>query len=39
MGTLIDRGDIAFRQHQYGHTPAPNGPYFIAFADRQFQKH
>ena len=39
MGTLIDSGDIAFRQHQYGHTPAPNWPYFIEFADKEFQKH
>jgi hypothetical protein len=34
MGTLIDSGNIAFRQHQYGHTPAPNWPYFITFASR-----
>jgi hypothetical protein len=39
MGTLIDSGDVAFRQHQYGHTPAANWPYFIAFADKEFQKH
>jgi hypothetical protein len=38
MGTLIDSGDIAFRQHQYGHTPAPNWPYFIEFADKEFNK-
>ena len=38
MGTLIDSGDVAFRQHQYGHTPAPNWPYFIAFADKEFNK-
>jgi hypothetical protein len=38
MGTLIDSGDVAFRQHQYGHTPAPNWPYFIAFADKEFKK-
>ncbi len=30
---LID-GDIAFRQHTGGHTPAPNWPTFIAFASR-----
>jgi len=34
MGTLVDSGDVAFRQHQYGHTPAPNWPYFIAFASK-----
>jgi hypothetical protein len=31
--TLID-GDIAFRQHGGGHTPAPNLPTFIRFAER-----
>ena len=30
---LID-GDIAFRQHTGGHTPAPNWPTFLAFAGR-----
>jgi hypothetical protein len=30
---LID-GDIAFRQHSEGHTPAPNWPVFLKFADR-----
>jgi len=34
LGVLIDKGEIGFRQHEYGHTPAPNWPYFIAFADR-----
>jgi hypothetical protein len=34
MGTLIDSGDVAFRQHQYGHTPAPNWPAFIQFASK-----
>lgn len=34
VGTLIDSGDLAFRQHEYGHTPAPNWPSFIQFADR-----
>jgi hypothetical protein len=38
MGTLIDSGDLAFRQHEYGHTPAPNWPYFIEFADKEFKK-
>jgi hypothetical protein len=38
MGTLIDSGDVAFRQHEYGHTPAPNWPYFIDFADKEFKK-
>jgi len=30
---LID-GDLGFRQHSGGHTPAPNWPTFIAFASR-----
>ncbi len=30
---LID-GDVAFRQHSGGHTPAPNWPTFLTFADR-----
>jgi len=34
--TLID-GDIGFRQHTGGHTPGPNWPAFLAFADRQFK--
>ena len=32
---LID-GDIAFRQHSGGHTPAPNWPTFLTFASRYF---
>ena len=32
---LID-GDIAFRQHSGGHTPAPNWPTFLAFASLYF---
>ncbi len=35
--TLID-GEIAFRQHSGGHTPAPNWPTFITFASRYFNK-
>jgi hypothetical protein len=30
---LID-GDLAFRQHSGGHTPAPNWPTFLTFASR-----
>ena len=33
--TLID-GDLAFRQHHYGHTDAPNWPTFLTFASRYF---
>jgi hypothetical protein len=35
--TLID-GDVGFRQHTSGHTPAPNWPVFITFAERYFSK-
>lgn len=35
--TLID-GDVAFRQHSGGHTPGPNWPTFLTFADRYFTK-
>ena len=33
---LVD-GDIAFRQHSEGHTPAPNWPTFLQFAERYFK--
>jgi hypothetical protein len=34
METTLDSGAVAFRQHRYGHTPAPNWPAFIQFASR-----
>jgi hypothetical protein len=34
---LMD-GDISFRQHSAGHTPGPNWPVFLAFAERYFKK-
>ncbi len=34
---LID-GDVAFRQHTGGHTPAPNWPTFITFAERYLKE-
>jgi oligosaccharide reducing-end xylanase len=34
METPLVGGDIAFRQHSGGHTPAPNWTTFIAFAGR-----
>jgi hypothetical protein len=34
METPLLNGDIAFRQHSGGHTPAPNWPTFIEFAGR-----
>jgi hypothetical protein len=33
---LMD-GDVAFRQHSSGHTPAPNWPVFVTFAERYFR--
>jgi hypothetical protein len=35
--TLVD-GDVAFRQHEGGHTTGPNWPYFIQFTERYFSK-
>ncbi len=32
MGTAVIDGDLGFRQHQFGHTPAPNWPAFLEFA-------
>jgi hypothetical protein len=32
--TTLTDGDIAFRQHAGGHTPAPNWPTFLEFASR-----
>ena len=34
METPLIDGDLAFRQHSGGHTPAPNWPTFITFANR-----
>ena len=34
METPLIEGDLAFRQHGGGHTPAPNWPTFITFASR-----
>ncbi len=34
--TLID-GEVAFRQHSGGHTPAPNWATFLTFASRYFK--
>ena len=34
METPLIDGDLAFRQHSGGHTPAPNWPTFITFASR-----
>ncbi len=34
IGTALLSGDLAFRQHQYGHTDIPNWPAFLKFAAR-----
>lgn len=34
METALISGDIGFREHNAGHTPAPNWPTFIEFASR-----
>jgi len=34
METPLLDGDLAFRQHSGGHTPAPNFPFFVTFASR-----
>ena len=36
MNTFLAGGDIGWRQHEYGHTPAPNWPFFIQFAAKYF---
>ena len=35
--TPLTEGDLAFRQHSAGHTPAPNWETFIGFASRYFK--
>lgn len=37
LGTFLDQGDLAFRQHKGGHTVGPNWPYFIQWAHRYWQ--
>jgi hypothetical protein len=32
MSTALVSGELAFRQHPYGHTPAPNWPAFLDYA-------
>lgn len=38
LGTNCSDGELAFRQHEGGHTVTPNWPYFIEFALRYFDK-
>jgi len=34
IGSSLIAGDLAFRQHPFGHTPTPNWPAFLEFAGR-----
>ncbi|HUB30676.1 MAG TPA: hypothetical protein VL967_13310 [Terracidiphilus sp.] len=34
LGTALIQAELGFRQHPYGHTPAPNWPTFLEFAGR-----
>jgi hypothetical protein len=36
VGTAMVDGDLAWRQHELGHTPGPNWPVFLDFAARHF---
>ncbi len=36
LETPLLAGDIAFRQHHYGHTPAPNWKWYLQFAQKYF---
>jgi hypothetical protein len=36
IATGLMDGDVSFRQHSAGHTPGPNRPVFIAFAEPYF---
>jgi hypothetical protein len=38
LGTSLTEGEVAFRQHEGGHTTGPNWPYFIEFASRYFDR-
>jgi hypothetical protein len=38
IGTYLGAGDIGYRQHEFGHTPKPNWPYFLRFASRYFDR-
>jgi len=38
IDTGLMEGEVTFRQHSSGHTPNPNWPVFLDFAERQFKK-
>ena len=37
IDTGLADGDLTFRQHSSGHTPNPNWPMFLTFAEREFK--
>lgn len=37
LETTLISGDLGFRQHREGHTPAPNWPTFLTFANKYFK--
>jgi len=37
-GTSLTDGEVAFRQHSGGHTPGPNWPVFLEYANRYWNK-
>lgn len=34
IGTFLDSGDLAYRQHEAGHTLGPNWPYFVQWVKK-----
>jgi hypothetical protein len=38
IDTAVIDGDLGFREHTAGHTPAPTWPTFLTFADRYLQR-
>ncbi len=38
IGTALIDGEIAFRQHRGGHTPGPNWPTFLVFAQKYIKQ-
>ena len=38
LETPLMNGEVAFRQHNGGHTPGPNWPFFLDFAARYFNR-
>lgn len=37
LQTALMDGEISYRQHSGGHTPGPNWPYFLNYAERYFK--